>query len=542
MAANGATGSVMAAADTNEPRAVRSIETLLQRGNISAAREMALQASSQWPRSVSIKVLLGHALSRDGQTQAALDAADAAMALDAHDPAPRMLRVEALLQAGRNGEALAELRGLQARPDIRHPRLLQDIAQRLTVLGQHVEAESCHARARALQPADPGAIYNHATSLIALGRLAEAEAALDKVIALKPNDSDAWYNRATLRKQTSGRNHVLAIEQSLQRPDDGRINKVPLYFALAKEQEDLGCHDASFAALKQGAELRRKHLSYRVEDDIETMRLIGAAFDAHQLAAAAPGHADPRPLFIVGLPRSGTTLVDRILGSHSAVVSRGETTDLAMSVVREAGAARSKAELVELSSKLDPAALGRRYCNHLPDASSDRQIDKTPANFLYLGLVAAALPQARIIHVRRQPMDVCYAMYKTLFRMAYPFSYSLDDLGRYWLAWNTLMTHWRRVLPAERYLEIDYEDLIEQQEPVTRRLIAYAGLPWEDACMTFERNRQPSLTASAAQVRQPIYRSSIGLWTNHRQQLAPLRALLESAGIDVDSDDKERSA
>lgn len=541
MPANGATGSVMAAADTHERRAVHGIESLLQRGDIGAARAMAMQASSQWPRSVAIRVLLGHALCRDGQVQAALDAAAAAMALDPHDPAPRMLRVEALLQAGRNDEALTDLRGLHAQPDIRHPRLLQDIAQRLTMLGQHVEAESCQARARALQPADPGAIYNHATSLIALGKLQDAEAALDEVIALKPNDSDAWYNRATLSKQTAERNHVVEIEQRLQRPDDGQTDRVPLYFALAKEQEDLHRHDASFAALRQGADLRRKHLSYRVEEDIDTMRLIGAAFDADQLAAAAPGHADPRPLFIVGLPRSGTTLVDRILSSHSAVVSRGETTDLAMSVVREAGTARSKAELIELSTRLDPAALGRRYCSHLPAASSALQIDKTPANFLYLGLVTAALPQARIIHVRRNPMDVCYAMYKTLFRMAYPFSYSLDDLGRYWLAWNTLMTHWRRVLPAERYLEIDYEELIEQQEPVTRRLVAHAGLPWQDACMAFERNRQPSLTASAAQVRQPIYRSSIGLWKNYRQQLAPLRAMFESAGIDVEAHDTERS-
>lgn len=540
MSANGATDSVMAAADMHELQAVHRIESLLQRGDIGAARAIAMQASSQWPRSVPIRVLLGHALCRDGQAAEALDTADAALALDRHDPAPRMLRIDALLQLGRNEEALANLRVLQARPDIRHARLLQDIAQRLTALGQHVNAECCQARARALQPADPGAIYNHATSLIALGKLQEAEAALDKVIALKPDDSDAWYNRATLRKQTAERNHVAEIERHLQLADHGQADPVPLYFALAKEQEDLGCHEASFAALRRGADLRRSRLSYGVEEDIDTMRLIAAAFDAEQLAASAPGHADPRPVFIVGLPRSGTTLVDRILSSHSAVVSRGETTDLAMSVVRETGPARSKAELIRLSAKLDPAALGRRYCSHLPAGGGALQVDKTPTNFLYLGLVAAALPQARIIHVRRHPMDVCYAMYKTLFRMAYPFSYALDDLGRYWLAWNTLMTHWRRVLPAERYLEIDYEDLIEHQEPVSRRLVAHLGLPWEEACMAFERNRQPSLTASASQVRQPIYRSSMGLWKNYRRQLAPLREMFESAGIAVEAHDTGR--
>lgn len=171
MSANGATDSVMAAADMHELQAVHRIESLLQRGDIGAARAIAMQASSQWPRSVPIRVLLGHALCRDGQAAEALDTADAALALDRHDPAPRMLRIDALLQLGRNEEALANLRVLQARPDIRHARLLQDIAQRLTALGQHVDAECCQARARALQPADPGAIYNHATSLIALGKL-----------------------------------------------------------------------------------------------------------------------------------------------------------------------------------------------------------------------------------------------------------------------------------------------------------------------------------------------------------------------------------
>lgn len=414
--------------------------------------------------------------------------------------------------------------------------LLQEIAGRLIALGRHADAERCSARARALCPDDPGHLYNHATALIALGRLEEAEATLDAVIARSPGDGDAWYNRATLRRQTPQRNHVQPLRARISATSATSPMQVPLQYALAKELEDLGEHAASFAALKAGADARRRGLRYRVEDDLATMRQIAAAFDAGFFARARDGHDDPRPLFVVGLPRSGTTLVERILGSHPAVASRGETSDLAMALVHCAGPVSGKAELVRKSTTLDFRDLGRRYCGHLPDTPALRQVDKTPVNFLYLGLVAMALPQARIVHLRRRPMDACYAMYKTLFRMAYPFSYDLDDLARYWLGYAQLMAHWRRLLPPGRMLEIDYEDLVANQEATSRRLLAHAGLPWDEACLHFERNPQASLTASAAQVRQPMYRSSVELWRRYERELAPLAARLRAAGIDIDAD------
>src|SRR5690606_24182538 len=317
----------------------------------------------------------------------------------------------------------------------------QEIAARLAALGRHEDAERCSGRARALRPDDPGHLYNHATALIALGRLAEAETTLDAVIAKTPGDGDAWYNRATLRRQTPARNHVAALRAQCAATPAASPMQVPLHYALAKELEDLGEHAASFAALKQGADARRRGLRYRVEDDVDTMRLIADAFDAGFFARPHAGHDDARPLFIVGLPRSGTTLVDRILGSHSRVASRGENNDLAMALVQCAGPVGGKAELVRKSTSLDFRALGERYCRQLPGDGTLRQLDKTPLNFLYLGIVAAALRQARIVHLRRGPMDACYAIYKTLFRMAYPFSYDLDDLARYWLGYDALMAH-----------------------------------------------------------------------------------------------------
>jgi tetratricopeptide (TPR) repeat protein len=229
-----------------------------------------------------------------------------------------MLMVDLLHEQGQRDACIELLGQLAANTGEQPLRLLQDVAQRFAMLGLHAEAEQCHARARQRQPDHPELIYNHATSLIALGRLVEAESALDRVIELRPEDSDAWYNRATLRKQTAERNHVGPIESRLARTPSDAPGRVALGYALAKELEDLGESKRSFAALKNGADARRRMLSYRVEDDIETMQLIAQAFDAAFFAREHVGHADTRPLFIIGLPRSGTTLVDRILSRTAA--------------------------------------------------------------------------------------------------------------------------------------------------------------------------------------------------------------------------------
>lgn len=445
-----------------------------------------------------------------------------------------MAQVDRLRQEGELAACIEALRELADPSAPCQPERLQEIAQRFTSLGLHVEAERCFARALALEPENPAHLYNHATALIALGRLAEAERALDRVIELAPGDSDAWYNRATLRRQTAQGNHVALIEEQLRRLPASAPGEVALSYALAKELEDLGEHARSFAALKRGADARRRRLAYAIESDVETMRLIGEAFSSDFFARPHRGHDDARPLFVVGLPRSGSTLVDRILSSHPGIGSRGESTDLALALLRTAAPSANKAELVRHSTQLDFRALGERYCKHLSDGPALRLIDKTPTNFLYLGLIIAALPQARVVHVRRRPMDACYAMYKTLFRSAYPFSYDLQDLGRYWLAYDRLMEHWRGLLPADRFLEVDYEDLVANQEAVSRRLVAHAGLPWDAACLAFENNNEPTLTASAAQVRQPIYKSSVELWRRYETQLSPLVALLRQAGIAID--------
>lgn len=441
--------------------------------------------------------------------------------------------VAPLIRDGRIGDALARLASLEARSGD-DARLLQHLGEHYTHCARPADAARCYRRAAALTPGDPRCLYNLATALIALGETAEAETLLDRVIQLDPDDHDAWQNRSTLRRQTPASNHTAELLQATRQRLTGP-GEVALSYALAKEFEDLGEHDVSFAWLKRGADRRRGLLSYQVDADVAAMAEIARVFDASLFAAPTPGCDEPGPVFVLGLPRSGTTLVDRIISSHSAVESLGEINDFAFALMRMAGPSQAKGDLIRRSADLDPAALGRAYLDSVAGygRTTPLFIDKTPVNFLYIGLIARALPNARIIHLRRHPMDSGYALYKTLFRMGCPYSYDLGDLAAYQLAHRRLMDHWRAVLPG-RFLDVDYEALVTDQEAVSRRIVAHCGLDWQDACLRFHENSSPAATASAAQVRQPIHANSVGLWRRYAEQLEPLRAALAAGGVDPD--------
>jgi Flp pilus assembly protein TadD len=508
--------------------ALDRIEALLRGREVRAAEVSARQFLASRPARVEGHILLGRALQMRGDFAGALNAAGISDPPVSAHPAATLLRIECWLQTGRSEQGLAELRTLE-RSAQQHARLLQDVGGLYSNLNLHIDAERCYARAASLLPQDPKALYNWAACLIAIGRLAEAEEVFTRVIALAPRDFDAYYNRSTLRRQSPAQNHVAELQRSFARPDLPAAGAVAVGYALAKELEDLGRYAESFVVLARAATARRRMMNYRVEDDIAAMAMIRRAFGADTRG----GFTGRQPIFIVGLPRSGTTLVDRILSSHSGVHSRGESSDLATTVMRLAGSVTDKLDLIRRTAALDPADLGKAYCERLPVGGAPRVIDKTPLNFLYVGLIAAALPGASIVHVRRSAADVCYAMYKTLFRMAYPFSYDLADLGRYYLAYADLMQHWRETL-GPRLIEVDYEELVREQEASTRRLLGACNLCFESACLEFHQNPAPSLTASAAQVRQPIYSRSVGLWRRYESSLRPLTDLLKAGGVVIE--------
>jgi tetratricopeptide (TPR) repeat protein len=521
------------AAGQEELRAqVRRIDGLLRERRGSEARPLCEALVAAEPGNATGWILLARAREQAMDFAGMLEAARRARGIAPGATLAAFVEAEALLHCGQVREARAALAAIESagRADF-------DCLRRLTGLhfqmNQQHDAARCAGAALALRPDDLGALQGVASAKITLGALDEAEQLLDEVIRRAPGDGGAYYNRATLRRQTAERNHVQELRRALAAVRDP-VARVPLGFALAKELEDLGDWEASFAELRQAADTRRRQLSYRVEADTAAMEEIRRAFDGGWAHGLRPGFADARPILVLGLPRSGTTLVERILGRHPDVASLGEVNAFAFAVMRLGAPAAGKEELIRKSARIEPALLGRDYWTALTGYGREapRLIDKTPLNFLYLGLMAAAMPQARFVHLRRHPLASCYAMYKTLFQSGYPFSYDLSDLGRYYLAYDRLMQHWRELLPG-RVLDLDYEALVDDAEGMTRRLLEWCGLSWHEACLRFHEDPSPSATASAAQVRRPIYRESRDLWRRYERQLQPLARMLEAGGVPV---------
>jgi len=382
-----------------------------------------------------------------------VEAAQQAHRLEPGKPDAALRLAECYFLGGQVRLAIELLHRLEKQsPD--DPFLLQRVAGMYTKCSHFTDAHRCYEQAAKLSPRDSRCLYNLAASCIALGQIAEAERLLTEVIRLDPRDYDAWQNRSTLRRQTPADNHVTQLQFVLSHLDASDPGRMPVCYALAKELEDLELYAESFACLQQGAVARRERMDYDVGRDIEAMELIEQTFTAEVLSSHPPGEPSTRPVFVLGLPRSGTTLVDRIISSHSEASSLGEINTLAFALMRAAaesqstssgapGAAQSRTDLIRQSANIDFARLGALYASAIDQYGFEGQrlVDKTPLNFLYIGLIHLALPGARVIHLRRHPLDSCYAIYKTLFRMGYPFSYSLQDVGRYYIAYHRLMAH-----------------------------------------------------------------------------------------------------
>jgi tetratricopeptide (TPR) repeat protein len=404
-------------------------------------------------------------------------------------------------------------------------------------------------RAIALQPDTARYWFNRAAVRRFLGELELAERDYDTALKLDPADAQAWLNRSELRTQSRQCNHVSDLEAALASGSQDWRFRVPLRYALAKEYEDLGEFAKSWSHLHAAAQLRRRFLQYDPQVDLDTVEWLRAAFASEPAALTPKTTSGPQPIFIVGLPRTGSTLVDRILGSHGDVYSAGELTDFGATVIAHARAKLSgtavasapptRKDLVMASAQLDFAALGADYMRRVqprlpqPAAALQRFTDKLPLNYLYCGLIARALPGARLVHVTRHPLAVCHAMYKVLFDQGYPFSYDLGEIADYYIGYRQLMAHWQATLPG-RIHQIAYEDLVRDPEGQSRALLAALELPWQDQCLQSHQNPAPVATASAAQVRRPIYSSSLALWRHYESQLAPVSARLSAAGIEWD--------
>jgi tetratricopeptide (TPR) repeat protein len=390
------------------------------------------------------------------------------------------------------------------------------------------EAEQSYRRALAIKPDYLMALNNLGLCLKKQGRVEEACASFEAAIAIKPDFLQSICNLAPFRTYAADDAQLRILEDQRHQlhglPPAGRVN---YWFALGKMREDAGRHDDAFAAYAEGNHLQRMRFPHDEAREAALVARLRSVFHADLFARRSlPDPTSSRtPIFIVGMPRSGTSLIEQILASHPGIHGAGELTDLHDVVHSLDTSTAAYPEIVptlpvEVLQHLGEAYMERAW-RHAPQAT--HVTDKLPANFLHVGMIHLMLPHAKIIHAMRDPMDSCFSCYARLFEDGHlDFSYDLDTVGRYYLRYIELMQHWHRVLPPGTVLDLRYEDMVADTEGQARRLLDYLGLPWDEGCLDFHRNTRAVRTASIAQVRKPIYRSSVARWKHFEAQLAPL--------------------
>lgn len=416
------------------------------------------------------------------------------------------------------------------------PVVLDLIGAVYSQLGDQRAAKAWYARAVSLAPDQPGFLVNLASSCVFLGELDEAETILNGLLEKHPGNAQAHWLLSSARK-AADRRHVEALVREIAAGNRTGHDFAFLYYALGKELEDLGEWERAFEAFSRGAKARRSTLTFDEAAETSAFQAAARCFTTEWLESRPPGAADPAPIFVVGLPRTGTTLVERIITSHSAVCSAGELQQFGLSIRRQLDGnvpGRFSAELLERAAGLEPRRVGEAYLDVTRRFRDGRErfVDKLPSNYRYLPLILAALPEAKIVHLVRNPMDACFASFKQLFADAYPHSYDQQEMARHYVRYHRLMGLWRERFPG-RFHDIEYEAVAADLEPNARALIDYLELPWEDACLNFHEQDAPVSTASAAQVREKAHTRSVGRWRRYERQLEPMRAVLEAAGIVV---------
>lgn len=406
-----------------------------------------------------------------------------------------------------------------------------------SLLGDQQAAARQFAKATDAAPNAVAYVVNRANCAVYLGEFDAAEKHLRRALELAPGSAQAHWIFAGLKTATDDR-HIREIERLLKRPGLTPTARAFLNYALGKELEDLGRWADAFAAYAAGANARRSVVDYDEAAEAAMFELLRRAYDRAWLDARGPGAESGAPVFVVGQPRTGTTLVERMLCAHPDVQAAGELRQFGNAVRRQSayrGRGRFSAELMARAQSLEPRALGDAYVASTAPLAGDgaRFVDKLPQNYLYLPLILAALPGARIVHVRRHPVDACLASFRQLFADAYPHSYDLREMARHHARYRALMAHYRAEF-GDRFFEIDYEAVAANPDTSARALIDYLELPWSDACLAFHEQKAAVTTASAVQVREPAHTRSVGRWLAYREELEPLMEELRAHGVEFD--------
>ena len=399
-----------------------------------------------------------------------------------------------------------------------------------TLAHSHRRATAAFQQAVTATPRSAPLRFNLGTALLTVGDVDGAEREFEACIEVNPAHWPAYLALAQLRTATDERNHIQQWQELSRNRFGEASSETYLQLALGKEYEDLAQYAKAFEHYTRGKKARRAQRPYAVGRDVAIVEQLMRTFP---LPAQTTGHSTREPIFVIGMPRSGTTLIERILSSHPDVQAAGELQNFAGVLQRLSGTTTPlllTRDLPERARKLDWAKLGADYLASTRPATGHTShfIDKLPHNFLYAGFIAQALPRAPIICLRRDPLDTCVANFRQLFdhgSMHFDYSNDLLDIGRYYKLFDRLIAHWDRSLPG-RVLQVSYEQLVASPEEEIRRILAFCGLPWNEACLRIEKNTAPVATLSATQVRSPIHGGGVGRWKHYAPQLGELRTLL----------------
>jgi tetratricopeptide (TPR) repeat protein len=405
------------------------------------------------------------------------------------------------------------------------------------VLDRLEESIEQNRRALELNPSRFGSYNNRGVAFQALGRFEEAERAFERALELAPKEAFVHLNLANMGRFKAGDRRLPGLQELLREVESLDVdNQIAAHFAMGKALGDLGqCRDA-FQHLLKGNALKRRNIVYDEPQRLAMFENIRTLFSRDFMEArSGGGDTSWSPIFIVGMPRSGTTLMEQVLASHSKVFGAGELETFKEAIaecVSSHGIVPAYPALVEPLARDQIRQLGEIYTARVRarTAGAERVVDKMPLNFVFVGLIHLALPNARFINVRRDPLDTCVSCFSLLFTGSQPFAYDLAELGRYYRGYEAVMEHWHKVLPPGVMIDVHYEDLVDDLEGAARRVLRHCGLDWEDACRDFHDTKRVVRTASLMQVREPVYRRSVGSWRRYAEFLEPLGQAL---GVDI---------
>lgn len=508
----------------------------LNRGDLATAGEACKQALAIDQTHVPAHFLVGLVALEGKQRQVAHEAFKSVVKLDRDHAAAWAHLAKLNVGEGRIAAAESALREVR-RVQPNDPMVIELTGTVLNSLGEYEAAELFFERAHEMSPQNPSALMNLGNVRVFLGKIDDAVALFKRAIDLEPNSAQCHWGLANSAKAKDD-THIKTMQGLI---DSGRQSKRSqgfLHYAIGKENEDLGNWPEAFSAFTQGSRARRETVEFNEADETSMFESIKETYTAQWLANCPAGAEDPAPIFVLGQPRTGTTLIERVITSHSQVYSAGELQQFGLAVrraSRHADPKRFSKELFIAAATVNPAEIGNMYLRSTAKLrdKSPFFVDKLPVNYLNIPLILAALPKAKIVHLVRGPMDACFASFKQLFADAYLHSYDQSEMARHHARYRDLMAHFRQEFPG-RIVDISYEDTARDLEPNARKLINALKLDWEDACLNFHESSSGVATASSVQVREPAHTRSIGRWRRYETELLPMMGELTRLGVPLD--------